>query len=57
MNEFEIQKNNCDMIIKKSDVWLFYTKTNKCWVCKIDGIKLQGDYYILTLATKGKSDK
>lgn len=54
--EVEIQKSDFSHIIKKNDVWLVYTKNSKCWVCKIDGIKLNKDFYTLTLATKGKSE-
>lgn len=57
MNELELREEDYDYIIKKTDVWLVYTKKGKCWVCEIGGVKQENDKYILTLATKGKSDK
>lgn len=57
MNEVEIKQVDFSHMIKKSDVWLVYTKNNKCWVCEIDGIIEQDDFYILKLATKGKGGK
>ena len=57
MNEIVIRKEDFDYIIKKSDVWLVYTKnSNRAWVCCIGGLKSDNDFYYLTLATKGKSE-
>lgn len=56
MNEVTISKDFVSQIVKKRDVWLVYTKNDKCWVCKIGGVKEQDSFYILTLAKKGKSE-
>jgi len=53
----EIKSKDYDYTIKKNDVWIVYTTTNKCWVCTIGGVIKQGNLYILTLAEKGKSVK
>lgn len=54
MNEVTIQKEDFSHIIKKQDVWLVFTKNNRCWVCEIDGVFLLSDqsFYILKLASK-----
>lgn len=54
MNEVTISIDFVSQIVKKRDVWLVYTKNDKCWVCEINGIIEQDDFYILKLATKGK---
>ena len=53
MNELELREEDYDYVIKKTDVWLVYTKKGKCWVCEIGGVKQENNVYILTLATKG----
>lgn len=55
MNEVEIKQVDFSHIIKKKDVWLVFTKSNKCWVCEIGGITDNDDMIVLKLATKGKS--
>lgn len=56
MNEVTISKDYVTQIVKKQDVWIVYTKNSKYWVCEIDGIKTDNNFYILTLAKKGKSE-
>ena len=57
MNEVEFKQIDFSHIIKKKDVWLVFTKSNKCWVCEIGGITKKNDMVVLKLATKGKSGR
>lgn len=57
MNEVEIKQVDFSHTIKKKDVWLVFTKSNKCWVCEINGIANNEDMIVLKLATKGKSGR
>lgn len=54
--QVELREKDYDYIIKKTDVWLVYTTSKKCWVCEIGGVKQENNVYVLTLATKGKSE-
>ena len=57
MDELIIKKEDFDYIIKKTDVWLVYTKNNnKAWVCCVGGFSSDDDFYYLKLAKKGKSE-
>lgn len=57
MNEIIIQKQDFSHIVKKSDVWILYTKNNKHWICEVDGIEFGEEIITLKLATKGKCDR
>ena len=37
--------------IEKQDVCLVFTKNKKIWVCEKNGIKTDGDFMLLTLAS------
>lgn len=48
-----ILKSEIDCWVEKSDVILLYTKSGKCWVCALIPFEDEGDYYKITLATRG----
>lgn len=52
MNEIVIYKQDFDHIVKKNDVWIVYTKDNKHWVCKVNGVIFDNNLITLKLATK-----
>lgn len=52
MNEMTIKKADFSHSIKKSDVLLVFLNSGKCWVCELNGMRQEGDFIVLTLATK-----
>lgn len=52
MNEIVIYKQDFGHIVKKNDVWIVYTKDNKHWVCKVNGVIFDNNLITLKLATK-----
>ena len=55
--EIIISKEDFSYVVKKQDVWLVYTKNKeKPWVCCINGIITDNEFYTLILADKGKSE-